>query len=345
MLPHRQLPKEREMKRWGLTIGVAMAAAFSTFGAASASAASEFGDNCTANQTTTASVPATLFALTAANDPLPLAAPSGGVITKWSLNQVAVGGVTVPQTLKVLRLTGPKSVQVIGESAQTITGGANSFETRIPVQAGDRLGISGFGEKGLVYCLEEPGPKNLLGIFANTGGIGSVGSFEPIEAEARAPATAVLEPDADNDGYGDETQDKCPTSAATHDACPAPVVVPPVTLNTQATAKKGLAKILVTSSTQTQVTVAGTIKLGKHTTMTLRGGTQVVNPGTFASFVLLFPKALKEKLRALSPKQSLTLTVTATAPNSAGAVTTNEFKVKLKGQAKPVSRKGKGKRG
>jgi hypothetical protein len=33
---------------------------------------------------------------------------------------------------------------------------------------------------------------------------------------------AVLEPDVDRDGYGDETQDACLTSAAVHTACPPP---------------------------------------------------------------------------------------------------------------------------
>jgi len=328
------------MKRLGLTIVVAMSAALSMFGAASASAATEFGDNCVANETTSATVPATLFAFTSAGDPLPLTAPSGGVITRWTLSLVPSGAVTIPQTLKVIRQTGPETVLVVGESAQIITGGSNSFETRIPVQAGDRLGLSGFGEHGLVYCLEEPGPENLLAVFANTGGAGSTGTFEAIEAEARVPVSAVLEPDADNDGYGDETQDKCPTSAATHDACPAPTVVPPVTLSASATSKKGSAKILVTTSSQTSVTVVGTIKIGKGKPVKLNGGTQLVSPGTLAKFTLLFPKALKEKLKELSPKQTLTLKVATAAPNSAGAVTTNELKLKLKGQAKPASGKG-----
>jgi ribosomal protein S8E len=41
--------------------------------------------------------------------------------------------------------------------------------------------------------------------------------------------SAVLEPDADGDGYGDVTQDLCPTNAATHDACPTQPTSPPPT--------------------------------------------------------------------------------------------------------------------
>ena len=38
----------------------------------------------------------------------------------------------------------------------------------------------------------------------------------------RANIAATLEPDADGDGFGDETQDACPTSAATNNDCAPP---------------------------------------------------------------------------------------------------------------------------
>jgi hypothetical protein len=307
----------------------------SAIGAASASAATEFGDNCVANTSGKASVPTTLFALTAAGDPLPLTAPSAGVITKWKFNLVSEAvGVTFPQTLKVLRQTAPLNVQVLGESTGNVTGGSNSFDTRIPVQAGDRLALFAATETYLLYCAV-PGPENRLGAFEGAASVGSSASFKEVEAEARIPAAAVIEPDADNDGYGDETQDKCPQSAATQSACPV------VALSASAVAKKGLVTVLITSNPQAPVTVAGTVKLGKGKSATLNGGTQVVAPGAIAKFNLLFPKALKAKLKQLSRKQSLTLNLTATAPNVVGSPTATSLKVKLKGQAKPKPKKHK----
>ncbi len=38
----------------------------------------------------------------------------------------------------------------------------------------------------------------------------------------RANIAATLEPDADGDGFGDDTQDACPTSAATNNDCAPP---------------------------------------------------------------------------------------------------------------------------
>ena len=63
-----------------LTATVAAAALLVPSGAA---AATEFGDNCAANDL--APAPFGLFEVTAPFNPLPTAAPSGGVITKWKV--------------------------------------------------------------------------------------------------------------------------------------------------------------------------------------------------------------------------------------------------------------------
>jgi hypothetical protein len=309
--------------------------AVAAFGATSASAATEFGDNCVGNKATETE-PVTLFSLTAAGDPLPLVAPSAGIITKWKVN-VVPAPVSFHQTLKVLRQNGPATVLVVGEAAGSVTGGLNTFDTRIPVQTGDHLGLLGtsdtFGggeEVGNLFCNLPGGGNNRIGAFLGSGGgPGATVPFVEITAEARVPVSASLEPDADNDGYGDETQDKCPQSAAAQTACPV------IALSTSSVATKGLVKILVTASSQASVTVAGTAKLGKGKSATLKGGTQIVAPATIAKFTLPFSKKLKSKLKQLSSKQSLTLKVTATAPNIVGLPTTTNLKVKLKGQAKP----------
>ncbi len=41
----------------------------------------------------------------------------------------------------------------------------------------------------------------------------------------RVPVEAVLEADADKDGFGDETQDQCPSDATTQGPCPVPDTV------------------------------------------------------------------------------------------------------------------------
>jgi hypothetical protein len=320
------------MKLAGFLVGTLVA--ISALGATSAAAATEFGDNCVANQVTEPAVPVTLFALTATGDPLSLTAPSAGVITSWKLNQV-FGPVATPHRLKVLRQTGPLSVQVVGESAPAVpTLGSSTFDTRIPVQGGDRLGLFVEGKGQLLFCLA-PGEKNQIGLFEGAA-VGSSVAVMTLEKEpARIPVAATVEPDADNDGYGDETQDKCPQNAATQTACPVAAPIAPIVLGTTAVPKKGLVNVLVTSTPQASVAVAGTVKLGKGKSVKLSGGTQIVAPGAIAKFTLVFPEKLKGRLKELSRKRSLWLNLAATAPNAAGAISTSNLKVKLKGQANP----------
>jgi hypothetical protein len=153
-----------------------------------------------------------------------------------------------------------------------VTSGLNTFETRIPVHAGDRLGASGGSEIGALFCRTE-NPADRLGAIAGLPALGSTATVIEETEEEQITASATVEPDADGDGYGDETQDKCPQSAAIQTPCPV------VTLSTSSSASKGFVKALVTSNVQATVTVAGTTKLGKGKAATLSGGTQIVAPG------------------------------------------------------------------
>ena len=157
--------------------------------------------------------------------------------------------------------------------------------------------------------------------------MGSTVTFVTIPvSEARIPLFATLEPDADNDGYGDETQDACPQSASAQAACPV------VSLNVSTTKAKKLVNVIVTSNAAASVTVNGKVNLGGGKKVKLKGGTKAVNPGSFTKFKLKFPAKLLDRLEELSPKQSLTLKITSTAPNIAAAPTKKTVKVKLKGR-------------
>ena len=322
------------MSRRSIAFLAAALTAISLIGAPAASAAAEFGDNCAGNEVSK-SDDVTFFALTAPGNPLPLTAPGAGVITKLKSN-IEPGLPPVPHTLRVLRQTGAKTVQLVGEASGVVSAGTNTFDSRIPVQAGDRLGF--FGPSGAVIYCNVPGAKNPAGAFEGGIGVGGSTPFVEVGSEGRIPVFAVLEPDADNDGFGDETQDKCPQNAAVQVPCPV------VALSTSGNVKKGLATVLVTSNLQTPVTVAGSVTLGKGKTAKLNGGTQIVTPGAIAKFTLLFPQKLKAKLKELGQKRFLWLNLTSTAPNLVGPATASGLKVKLKGQAKPKAKAKKPRR-
>jgi hypothetical protein len=308
-----------------VSAAVSAAVAISLLGPAAALGATEFGDNCSGTEPTGA--PVTLFEISSTNNPLPTAAPVSGVITKMKVN-LTPGAPSFPVSLKVLREVGPNTVQIIGEANGSVAGGASSIDARIPVQTGDRLGFFSPSGFGAVICEEESG-SSILGAYEGGGSPGGTATFEsgPVP-KIRVPVFASIEPDADNDGFGDETQDACPQSVTTQAACP------PVTLSTTKQVRKGSVVIVVTTDTAAPVTVKGVVKLGKGKKAKLNGGTKNLTPGVLGKFTLKFTKKVKRKLAQLSPKKKLTLKATITGTSVSGAVTTKTLKVKLKGQAK-----------
>ena len=303
-------------------------------GAPGASAATEFGNNCTANRAEEGTSFSTILLSQASG--APTTAPVSGVVTKWKIRLVPVP-ISLPQQLKVYRPTGnPTQFQVVGESeVANVVAGENTFTTRIPIQTGDRIGLFGNSTIGTLFCAETPeseNPGNTVGVFPGNPPVGSTATLAATETEWLVPAVAVIEPDADNDGYGDETQDQCPQNAAVQTACPAPV-----TLSTFSQVKKGSVTVVVTPSAASTISVKGVAQLGKGKKATLSGGTQTLAPGLQGKFKLFFTKKVKTKLKELSPKQKLTLKVTVSGTNVTGPATTKTLKLKIKGQAKPQS--------
>jgi hypothetical protein len=325
-------------------IGVVLALTITSLAAApSASALTEVGNNCAANNSIAA--PVTVFQLgEAAGNPLPLTFPAAGVVTRWRVNTIAaVGGMA--EKLKVLRGT-PDNSQVIGESAvESLTATQNIFETRISVQAGDRLGV--YGSAGFFLCTG--GGGDAIGAYAGDVPVGSNGGPATGPVAGRLAVSAFLEPDADGDQYGDETQDRCPQNPNVHDACPQPV--PAITLDAFPIVLKRSVLVLVSASSQSPVQVFGQVgwfqrhrggapaskrsKPNDHPTgMTigLTGGSQTVKPGEVARFNVKLPESVKRHLRQTSPQYSVKGAITARTTDLAGRVTDRIIAIRLPGQ-------------
>jgi hypothetical protein len=149
-------------------------------------------------------------------------APTDGVIVRWRVKALAAGSTPAPATLRVIRGTGANSTGIRSDEPVSIppAAGTHTFEARLPVSAGDYLGYD-----------------STRGWYAFTTGA-SYDYWDPAlgNAGTRSPTlglpdqellfNADLEADADRDGYGDETQDGCPTQAQTQGACD---TVPPET--------------------------------------------------------------------------------------------------------------------
>jgi hypothetical protein len=207
--------------------------------------------------------------------------------------------------------------------------GENVFSTRIPILAGDRIGLFGNSETGTLFCAETPeteNPGDSIGEFTGNPTTGSTAKLSKTKTEQLVPVRAVIEPDADHDGFGDETQDGCPQSASFQGPCPT------ITIGSVSSAGKTKAFVLVTTNRQTPVKVNGTVKLGNGKRAKMKAGPKTVRPGTVTRFSLKFSKQLKRALKGLPANRKLALKITAHATGVLGRASTDKSTLKLKGQ-------------
>jgi RTX calcium-binding nonapeptide repeat (4 copies) len=149
--------------------------------------------------------------------------PTDGVITQWNFQAPAPPTPLSPMALKVARPAGGISYQVIGESTPLVTPVAtilNSYLTQIPVKAGD---IIGDYTQNATQCLR---PQTG---YTDRFVVGDVKpptqtDFTELRENFQLDLSAVLEPDCDNDGLGDQTQDNDISSCSTP---PTPAPTPP----------------------------------------------------------------------------------------------------------------------
>ncbi len=321
------------IRRKAATLG--LAAAMSLLGAATASAATEVGDECEGNEASG------LYSLVpeqhASGGALPLSAPSDGIVTGWTIHSASATAVT--ERAAIFRPTDVTGrFQAIAETDPvTVNSGLNSFPARLPVRTGDRFGLVGIGTDSPLFCLT----SDLEDHTWSYPGSVETGSTQQFAAGVfvRVPLIASIEPDADNDGYGDESQDGCPQSAAYQTACPT------VELSVRTVRKRKSLRLLVTASMAAEVTVYGQAmwgfkpknrKLGKRNLIVpLYGGTKTVAPGQPTRFPIRYSKEVKRRLRRLTAKESIRTRITVTAPNLVGAPTTTILKPRLRGWKRP----------
>jgi hypothetical protein len=131
------------------------------------------------------------------------------VIVSWSIESTSAGSSGNPTVLKVARAAGGDSFTIVGESqGQNIpdTDALNTYPTRIPVQEGDLIGL--FTAPASVFYCARPASGYTVhrSAFGAELALGSTTTLERVEGQ-QLDVSAILEPDCDQDGFGDETQD------------------------------------------------------------------------------------------------------------------------------------------
>jgi hypothetical protein len=321
---------------------VGMVSALMLAAAPGASASIEVGDECIGNEATGTftNVPEAR----ASAEGLPLAAPTGGVVTAWKVNSVYPD--PVAQWMAAFRPTEKTGTfQVIGQSKEeTAAPGHNVYSTRIPVQAGDRFGLVGVKSKSPLFCATGNGEDHTWSLPYSVGP-GSTHQFAA-GTEVLVPLVAVIEPDKDGDGYGDETQDKCPQSAAYQGPCPT------IELDSFPIVLKRSVLVLVSASESSSVQVFGQVgwrprhkggalasktpkpagPVKKGVIVGLSGGTTLVKPGETVPYNVKLPKSVLRHLSQISPKQVVKGTITARTTDLAGQTVDHTITIRLHGR-------------
>jgi len=111
------------------------------------------------------------------------------------------------------------TVKAASDAATATAGATSTFSARLPIAVGEILGVTATSVNCVAGVVAGASAFWVAGDLAT--GASAAYSISPMTA---IPVAATVEADADGDGYGDETQDLCPSQAATHGAC---ITTPP----------------------------------------------------------------------------------------------------------------------
>lgn len=300
--------------------------------APAASAYEEIGNPCAGDATETE---ATMLGVTTSQRSEPwlreLAPPEGRfVITRWRV-QAGAGIGPLAQRLIVYHYVNEDEATKLGESAlETIVPGSNEFATHIPIPELARIGL--WGPEQTLICHRE---GDIAGRVKGEWPGSEARPFEFLVGVG-VPLAARIERDSDGDGFGDETEDGCPTSSALQTPCPL------LTVSTRPKVKPHAVLIRVTTSNESAVQVLGQVRWqekrpgggGRLRTFGLgEKAPRLIPGGGTEVFRLRLWDAITRQLDQLPPKRSLRVKVRVGVTDVFHAVTVKTLNVRLHGRA------------
>jgi hypothetical protein len=261
-----------------------------------------------------------------------------GVLTRWrfhSRDEPSPGSIK----LKVFRLTGTSGVyEVVGDSSLEALSPDTSYEfqERISVKKGDLLGLLADGDADI--GMEVPGTAgNRIGQFG--GGdipVGSTGTTTTEWPNLRVAVAATVESDADGDGFGDDSQDACPTDATRQGACPAPApadkTAPVQTSKAKRSQDVDKLTVFVTLNEAGTVTAGAGVNVpAAARRFAFRRVTRTLAANVRTKFrIKLKRTALRRVKKALKHGRRLRARVTLTARDAAANTSVRKLSVRLK---------------
>jgi hypothetical protein len=177
-------------------------------------------------------------------------------------------------------------------------------------------------------------------IFAGPIVDGTVASPAATVNQARIYVNADVEPDADHDGFGDETQDQCPSDASTAGACPPPSppakdTTPPVVsasiAKTLRLSKQGAISFLLTTKEAASGNATGTISVPKASKVVRFKATKLkLTVGKLTRVTLKLSKGGLKAVRKALKHHHLKAKLRVTVKDAAANATVIKRTVKLK---------------
>jgi hypothetical protein len=307
------------MARCGLfacsrTAVLAAAAAACLLSPATAPAATTLGQLDPAGAPSGSCLGAGYFAQAVSSSPAYAAPAGGGVVTAWSHRANAAAGRELG--LRIFRPESGTSFTLVGSSGvQTLAASTvNTFDTRISVQSGDVLGLY-VGNPGIPFgggasCAYD-GSGTVQGRFGvyPEAAIGDSVNLLVSYPSKLLNVTARLEADVDVDGFGDETQDGCPTQAGAEAGCPSSNPSPTPTVPSDTTRPRvkvgnrsdsirdGAISISLTSNEAATATVTGTVSVPNASKVyRLKRKTAKLRPNVPRTVKLKIPKKARRAM-------------------------------------------------
>lgn len=229
---------------------------------------------------------------------VPYTVATPGVLTAMRTRFAGPQGALI--AFRVMRPIDHRWSGVATVSATLGASGEATTATRVPVQTGDVLGLS--KPTGDATSCTVPGVGATL---FRTGVVQPDGmAFTPDAVKDELPnVAATLEPDADRDGFGDETQDQCPTDPVVTGApCLADLRVGIEELRREALIDLGDERGIVATVENGAVSPAAGVIVTSKVNSRIRASSVVTTKGTCT----LVP-ALRCDLGTLAPGQKATI--------------------------------------
>ena len=225
--------------------------------------------------------------------------------------------------------------------------GVGEFSTRLPIRKNDRIGVDFPASK-----TGSPLPCGNCIAYKNT--TSTVDSWHPAVGDSPAGypfndymdnvqmlLNADVEPDADNDGFGDESQDKCVGASGTDNGCvPATPSLsnppaPKASLSgstTQDVLKQGAVIVVVTSDQAGSANATGSINApGASKSFGLKPASSNLTAAKATELKLKLSKKTKRTVRkSLKRRKKPKATVSIVVTNNSGGASTLKRTVKIK---------------